>query len=436
MSEAKAFAENGCEKMLYDIRMGPQALFHDGVIYCVYQSGAEGPEGHPHLRAYDVDKRSWSEEIRLGTVSKYDHHFCPVVWVDNRDHIHVLYHCHGGAGTHLVSARPRAINAWSDGHDIAPSISYPRVVVLPGGRWLMYSRNFGHMGYWVFRTSDDGVRWSDSIPVVDFDRDPHSNMDTWAGTYHSFCVDAIGTGLHISFNTFNEREGVRKIPNPLYGRHVSHCQRYNLYYAHVDIATGKLTTIEGTSIDAPMNKLAGEACKVWDSGDRLANQPAIVDDGNGQPLMLLPMTGDTSPWRGHYFYVRWKEDEWRYTSMAEINNIWDGCWLLKEPAGELAALVATGEVDGSRLVYGGGSRIEKWVTRNGGESWEVGADLTAVDGMLFNNPRPVVMSSGGELDGFFTVFGWEGPDSIGRDSTAPGGGNRGKAYLYGDGEWR
>ena len=79
----------------------------------------------------------------------------------------------------------------------------------------------------------------------------------------------------------------------------------------------------------------------------------------------------------------------------------------------------------------GGGRV-----RGGGEAWEVGADLTAVDGMLFNNPRPVVMSSGGELDGFFTVFGWEGPHSIGRDSTAPGGGNRGKAYLYGDGEWR
>ena len=38
MKNILPFAGNGYEKMLYDNRMGPQAVLHKGVIYVVYHA--------------------------------------------------------------------------------------------------------------------------------------------------------------------------------------------------------------------------------------------------------------------------------------------------------------------------------------------------------------------------------------------------------------
>ena len=158
MGESKAFAENGIEKMLYDVRMGPQAVYHDGVITVVYQCDSERVGlGHPHIRSYDVEGASWSDPVRIGTVSRYDHHLAPILWFDQDEWLHVLFDCHRRTGgQHLVSVKPKTIEEWQEAAPVDHSISYPRVFPLPDGRHLMYSRTFGHQGYWTFRVSDDG----------------------------------------------------------------------------------------------------------------------------------------------------------------------------------------------------------------------------------------------------------------------------------------
>lgn len=426
---ARAFAEHGCEKMLYDIRMGPQALYHDGTIYVVWQGGTDGPEGHPHVRTYDVEKGTWSDTHRIGTVDRYDHHYCPILWVDRDDRLHVLYGCHHTPGVHLVSDGPGRIDGWSTALEVDRSISYPRVVTLADGRLVMYSRTLGHMGYWVYRVSDDGQKWSPAKTVVDYDRDPALNTDTWAATYHSVAPDADGTGLHVTFIRFNEREGVRKTPNPLYGRHVARAQRYDCYYLHLDVGTGVVTNIDGRKMDVPVNRAGGEACKVFDSGQRLTNQPAVVDDGTGRPLMLLPLMGEESPWAGDLHAIRRDGREWAWTRLTDINTTWDGSWLTRE-AGGLTALVTTGDADGSKLDYGGGSRIERWRSEDDGVTWKRSGTLTEEPGALFNNPRPVARSDGGDLAGYVTLFGWPGPGSV----ASATGINDGRAYLLRDGE--
>ena len=50
ISAARPFARHGTEKMVYDLRMGPQALWHEDSIFIVYHStGGEDAElrGHP-----------------------------------------------------------------------------------------------------------------------------------------------------------------------------------------------------------------------------------------------------------------------------------------------------------------------------------------------------------------------------------------------------
>lgn len=429
MYETRAFAVNGIEKMLYDVRMGPQAVYHGGTIYVVYQADPEQEGlGHPHIRAYDVDAESWSEPVRLGSVHRYDHHYAPILWFGSDERLHVLFGCHRqDGGRHLVSSSPRSIDAWADGPEVDHSISYPRVLPLPDRRYLMYSRTFGHQGYWTYRLSEDGTHWSTTSALIDFDQDPQVDGDTWAGTYQSVGLDADGRGLHICVTTFHEGDSVRKRPNPRYGVHVPHSDRRNLYYVHLDIDSGELTNIEGEAVRRPMNRDRAEACKVWDSDRRFTNPPAVLDDGSGSPMMILPVASEESPWQGEHVFVRRKDGEWKRDAITSLNNTWSGNWLFDSGDG-LTALLTTGDADGSLLEYGGG-RVERWTSENRGDSWSKREVWEPDAGLIYNNPRPVPTSRGEVLNGAYTMMGWEGPTGLGRKRCI------GRAYLRIDGQW-
>ena len=73
------FAYHGTEKMIYDLRQGPQALWYKDVIYIVYQADRTKNIGNPHITSYDTKREKWSESVQVGTVPKYDHHYAPIV---------------------------------------------------------------------------------------------------------------------------------------------------------------------------------------------------------------------------------------------------------------------------------------------------------------------------------------------------------------------
>ena len=85
---AVPFADNGTLKMLYDNRMHPQALEHDGSVYIVWR----GEKGFPYIISYDLESRKFSRPSMLlagmeekvdAQKYKKDHHFSPVIWIDS-----------------------------------------------------------------------------------------------------------------------------------------------------------------------------------------------------------------------------------------------------------------------------------------------------------------------------------------------------------------
>jgi hypothetical protein len=135
--------------------------------------------GHPHIRTYDVDKRIWSEPAQIGNVERYDHYFAPTLWFDPAERLHVLFDCHGrSGGQHIVAVLPKSTDDWKSAPAVDHSVSYPRVFPLPDGCHLMYSRTFGHQGYWTHRITEDGNTWSKSEPLIDFDQDPRVDGDS------------------------------------------------------------------------------------------------------------------------------------------------------------------------------------------------------------------------------------------------------------------
>ena len=432
---AQPFACHGGEKMLYDVRMGPQALLHDGTLYVAYHASADGDVPHPHLISCDLASREWSDPVRVCESPRYDHHYAPVLWLDPDERIHVLANCHGhDGGKHVVGKQPRAIEQWTDGPPIAASISYPHAIPMADGRLLLYYRTLGHMGYWGCQTSDDGgMSWSEHHTLVDLDQNPRHLYDCWAGSYHTVRASLDRRSLHIAFVYLDEQ----RRRNPLYSRNFKDkltINRYHLYYARLDVATGGLSTIDAAPLDAPLTREGAEACKVWDTGHLLTNMPSIWVDSQDEPCFLLPVTGET-PWDCTFYFVRRDGSEWERTPVAPTNSTWCGCMLRRDSGGTLTAYVSAGKDDGELRAYGGGD-LEEWTSTDAGSTWARTAVIDPEPGLLYNNPRPAERATGEVDDEVLLFFGWEGPLSLQQGPSEPSQAkNRGKAFARYQGEW-
>jgi len=413
--------------------MGPLALCYNDVIYIAYQANPNGPEAHPHVISYDLGEAQWSEPVQVGAVSRYDHHYAPVIWLDCERRFHVLFNCHGqDGGIHLVSTKPESIDEWTAAPGIANSISYPHVIPIDGGKSLLYYRTFGHMGYWTYQVSSDGgYSWTrPSVPLIDFDQEPQTISDTWAGSYHSVRAGRDGRSLHIAFVYWDERRGV----NPKYKCRLHSNRRYHLYYLRLDVSSGRFYSVEGDRVRTPVTRHRAEQCKVWDTGHRLTNMPSILLDDEDNPSFVMPVSEET-PYECKFYFIRRSRGKWEKHPIVRTNHTWSGCHTANGGEGELIAYLAVGDVDGETLSYGGGD-VEEWVSADDGATWERRRGLAPEPGLLYNNPRPVERTDGTEMPGFIVFFGWQGPGSLQRMTppTTPLR-NTGRAYLWRDGEW-
>ena len=435
-AEDLAFARHGGEKMLYDVRMGPQAVLHQDTIYMAYQANSTDARAHPHMVTYSLSSETWSKPVRIGTVTHYDHHFAPVLWFDPSGRIHVLYNCHArDGGTHIVSSQPGDIDAWEAGPAIAQSISYPRVLPVVDGQLLLYYRTYGHMGYWTYQLSGDGgFSWTAPSPLVDMDRDPQRNEDVWAGSYHSVWPSSDGCFLHIAFVYLDERKSL----NPLYNRRFhtkTTINRYHLYYLRLDIKSGQLFTIDGETVERPVNRQRAERGRVWDTGHRLTNMPSIALDERGDPRFLMPVSKE-SPWECTFHFVQRVDGQWAQSPVASTNGTWSGSLLQSNANGTLSAYVVSGKDYGELIAYGGGD-LEEWISHDGGGEWVRNRRLTPEPELLCNNPQPLYRSDGSAVDGHLAFFGWRGPGSLhgAAMSRYSEGINRAMAFLWQDGRW-
>ncbi|MCX7017088.1 MAG: BNR-4 repeat-containing protein [Candidatus Sumerlaeota bacterium] len=415
--------------MIYDVRMGPIAVAHEDKIYVAYQANPAGGKALPHVIVYDQRARQWSPPVVVGDVSRYDHHYGPILWLDSHKRIHVLFHCHGRPheSKHVVSKRPRSTDEWEEGPEIATHMTYPRLVKFGEDRALLYYRVFGHMGYWTYQTSQDGgATWSAPAgPIEDFDQAPTIGSDVWAGAYHSIQPGRDGRTLHIGFVYWDES----RARNPLYGGMRGSICRYHLYYLRLDTLTGKLTNADGQEMTPPVNREQAERCKAWDTGHRLTNMPSIHIERDESPAMILPVS-EESPWRCRFHCVRRQNGQWERAPVVETNHTWAGSCVTRDPQGTLRAFLVVGAVDGETLSYGGGE-IEEWRMNGEGPDWAFVRRIVPEPDCLYNNPRFVETTEGGILPNDLIFYGWPGQASIQRtDVVVEPGGFTGKAFLW------
>lgn len=423
------FASFGGEKMLYDDRMKPQAIYHDGHLYVVYQANSDGKrKANPFLKRYDTKKGKWSAPIQLGNSSGVDHHLGPIIWLDKEERFHILYDCHFGKGIHMISPTPLDSTSWEEGPIISPSITYPRVWQLSDNLTVLLYRSSGHLGFWVYQLSmDGGMTWKKARTIIDFDLDPENELDEWAGSYVGAAPSVCGNYLHLGFTYWDERENA----NIKYTFKKDLFSRYNLYYAKLNICKGELKNCKGEILPTPLNRREAEACKVVDTGHELTNFPFVFVDKDDTPYLIAPVS-QGSPWRCNFNLYKPISDGWKKVTITETDNIWSGVYVEVNNDGIFNAFLVSGSGKDESTFYGGGI-IEHWVSYNLGEGWTKAGELIPDPNLIYNNPRPIVTATGKIVEGNVLFYGWEGPEGVWDVDYFRS--NRGKLFLWTNGRF-
>jgi len=409
-AEVLPFGEDGKFKMLYDARQRPQSVYLKGRLYIVYNADAKPTKNgkgsaRPMLITYDPESRAFSAEVKLGSRDS-DHHFSPIIWADEGDQLHVLHGCHRTPGTHLVSTKPvRAGTSeidWREAPQIAPSLSYPTVFRVHGDREIIYYRTGGHTSSWTYRIS------------------PDSHLD-WS-SYQTKLPSRDGHHLHVVYTDYDDNKNSpepERFFNPRYDREVSNEWKYNLSYLRIDLQSHSVCNANGQRLRTPIDLDYSKAnCQIWDTDWRGAGvPPAVALDADGNPTFLHVLSGEKELESQHYHYVRQENGKWLKNLICASSHQWNSCHLRHAIDGRIHAFVVVGDsyLKGGYMDRHGGGRIEEWISRDQGFTWNRQRTISPVrkphQGWRFNNVQPVLRPDGSELEGMLLFYGWKDQDA-------------------------
>lgn len=427
------FGGGGQLKMIYDRRQRPQALFLKNNVYLVYNGGAaptavKRNHTYPFITGYNLSDKSLSEPIKLDEKGSSDQHFCPIIWMGNSGHIHVLYGNHRTPGTHLIAKEKGKIgdekSDWEIGAEVGSSMSYPTIYNIYANKKLVYYRTHEHRSSWTYRISDnDGKTWSGpENDVVDLNMGsnlldiPTVEMNE-ASSYHTSLPGMDGKFLHVVFCYYddNKSNAPEKFYNPRYETRKNFSFKFNLYYMKIDLRTNEVSNFDGEKLSTPIDlKTANNKCKIWDTAWRGAGiPPDILLDENENPAFLHVLSEDT-PEQFNYYYYRNVDGIWKASVITASNDDWNSCYLRRTDNDDLIATLITG--DGVELMKGkmdsrGGGNVEEWKSVDNGFTWTKNRDIVKAigeyRGWKFNNVQPVKDANGEEIEGLLLFYGWQ-----------------------------
>lgn len=425
------FGEGGQVKMLYDRRQRPQAVFINNKVFIVYNGGAakNDDKTYPFAISYNPETALFSKPVRLGEKGSKDHHYCPVIWTDNTNFLHVLYGNHSTAGTHLISKEKANIGKsatdWNKASQVRHSLSYPTFYTIYENKKLIYFRTGEHRSAWTYLISaDEGKTWEGpENNVVDLnmggETQPENNkpgIEEWS-SYQTCLPSKDGKFLHVAFMYYddNKKNIPEKYYNPRYQTKTNLNIKYNLYYVKINLQTHEVENFDGEFLKTPIDmETANTKCKIWDTDWRGAGVPPdIIIDKNDNPAFLHVLSENT-PEEYNYYYVRYSNGKWQQTVIYPSNHKWNSGYLNLDENGILFAYLITGTVNKQKEKdmdrYGGGN-IELWCSYDKGNTWEKNQDLTPKNdeftGWKYNNIQPVKDSKGNIQEGMLLFYGWK-----------------------------
>lgn len=422
-----SFGVNGKRNMLYDARQRPQSVLLHGRLYIAYNADATATKNnkgkaYPMLITYDPQTTRFTKPVRIGPQSS-DHHYSPIIWADESDHLHVLHGCHRTPGTHLISAEPVVAGTsevkWEEAPRIAPRLSYPTVFRVYDEKEVIAYRTNGHISSWTYRISEDnGKTWvGPKQDVIDLDSKGRTD---WS-SYRTALPSLDGRHLHmvyVDYDDYITELTPDRLYNPRYKQVVSNDWKYNLSYVKIDLKSYEVSNIDGKVLRTPIDlEYSKDNCLIWNTEGRGAGIPPVIAlDAKGDPTFLHILSEGDLKTHG-YYYVRREGRKWIRTRIHSSNHDWNGGYLVHGDDEIIHAYLITGEgyLEGGYMDGRGGGGVEEWISKDKGKTWSKKRDLTPdraqYPGWRFNHVQPVVRPDGTRVAGMLLFYGWKDADT-------------------------
>jgi len=430
------FGSGGQLKMIYDRRQRPQAIFINHKVYIVYNGGASmdaqvREKTYPFVISFDPETESLSPPIQLGDKGSRDQHYCPIIWADNNDFLHILFGCHRTPGTHLISKKAadigNSVEDWATASQIRNSLSYPTIYNIYDNKKVVYFRTGEHRSSWSYLISEDEAKtWSgpeNDVTDLNMGGETAKEVDpidlNEMSSYHSCLPSRDGKFLHVVFCSYddNKKKVPEKFYNPRYQTKKNLGLKFNLYHVKINLQTHEVMNFAGETVKTPIDfDNANAKCKIWDTDWRGAGVPPdMIIDENDNPAFLHVLSEDT-PEKYNYHYVRYVNHEWKQTVITPSNDDWNSCYLMLDESGVLHAYLIVGNHKfikgrGGKMDSRGGGNIEEWISTDKGNTWQRMRDVTPnapeYAGWKFNNIQPIKDPKGNVKDGMLLFYGWK-----------------------------
>ncbi|KMT66646.1 BNR-4 repeat-containing protein [Catenovulum maritimum] len=276
----------------------PHAGWHDVVgdkLYITYQ----GELTDPYIASYDLVTHEWQGPYKAAesTLSKgdrkIDSHGRPIIEIDSKGHLHLIYGGHGGeredglnpmsidtphAGgrmLHVMSEKPYDISKFVYVDDITPFASYTASEKMANGDIYLFTRAGTHKSPWVYYKMPAGQSRFEKPVIFTWptaQKDNPINVDT----FYIKPLRVSDTEIAIS-SLWHECNFLEYHDKTTYSR-------VNVYYMKLDTTTGNMYNAQGEKLPLPITlEIADQKTLAFDSTQReetpFGTDPLILEDG-------------------------------------------------------------------------------------------------------------------------------------------------------------
>lgn len=367
----------------------PRAVYYEGKHKRTYTGWVDN-YGDIYVAYYDHETKEIESKVLYDNF-EIDDHDTPSIMFDKEGKLLIFFNAHmiGIQPLYLVKAtEPESIESWGE---------VKKLYLNDENLSDLGSMNHTYTNPIRLSAENDRIylfwRGVDGKPSYSFSDD---NGDSWATGKIFFMPERI-YGFRRPYTKIYS-DGVSKIHITVTDGHPRNEKENNIYYMYYE--DGAFYKADGTKIkdigDDPV--LPSEADKVYDAknGGAKAWNWDIAQDENGYPVIAYAKFPDDE---NHiYCYARWDGKKWN--SYDLINS---GGWFpetlegLVEPEPNYSGGMNI-DHESPNTMYLSVKRdsvfeIEKWISKNGGKSWEV---EKITEGSVKDNIRPFAVRGAGE----------------------------------------
>lgn len=290
-------------------------------IYITYQ----GHLTDPYVASYNVNSGEWKGPYQAGVSTltkgdrKLDSHGRPIIEVDSKGYIHIIFGGHGGeredglnpmsidtphAGgrmLHVVSTKPYDISEFVEKDDINPFASYAKSFQMGNGDIYFFTRGGTHKSPWLYYKMKNGSQRFEPPVVITWPTVDKRNP-ILVDTFYINPLKVSDTEIVISslWHACNFKEEHDR----------THYNRLNAYYMSLDTSDDTFYNVKGEKLNLPITfESATNSTLAYDSQSAgetsFGTRPLVL--GEGQKALAYQAMGE-----GYR--------EWRMAKFA--NNTW------------------------------------------------------------------------------------------------------------------